>query len=68
MGVNAGCGQDARPGCFAGIALAQFQRLLHGVRPVADANRQNRTHALLPGPLEQLIPVGVVSRAVKVCV
>ena len=68
MGVDAGCGQDAGSFCFAGIPLAQFQRLLHGVWPVADANGQNRTHTLLPGPLEQLIPVGVVSRAVKVCV
>lgn len=68
MGVDAGCGQNARPGCFAGIASAQFQRLLHGVWPVADANGQNRAHSLLPGPLEQLIPIGVVPRAVKVCV
>jgi hypothetical protein len=68
MGVDAGCGQDAGPFCFAGIASAQFQRLLHGVWPVADANGQNRAHSLLPGPLEQLIPVGVVPRAVKVCV
>ena len=68
MGVDAGCGQDARPGCLAGITLAQFQRLLHGVWPVADANGQNRAHSLLPGPLEQLIPIGLVPRAVKVCV
>ena len=68
VGMNAGRGQDARYSGFAGVAAAQFQRLLHGVRPVADANRQNRTHALLPGPLQQLIPVGIVPRAVKMCV
>jgi hypothetical protein len=68
MGVDAGGGQDAGSLCFAGIALAQFQRLLHGVWPVADANGQNRTHSLLPGPLEQLIPIGIVPWAVKMCV
>jgi hypothetical protein len=68
MGVDAGCGQDAGPRELAGIALAQFQCLLHGVRPVADPDGQNRAHSLLPGPLEQFIPIGFVPWAVKVCV
>jgi hypothetical protein len=66
--VDAGCGQDARSFSSAGIALAQFQRLLHGVWPVTDANGQNGAHPLLPGPFQQLIPIGIVPRAVKVCV
>ncbi len=53
---------------LAGIASAQLQRLLHRIRAVSDANGQNGAHPLLPRPLQQLIPIGVIPRAVKMCV
>jgi hypothetical protein len=68
MGVDPGRGQNAGSFGLAGITLAQFQSLLHRVWAVADADGQNRTYALLPGSLQQLIPIGVVPRAVKMCV
>jgi hypothetical protein len=60
--------QDARYRRLAGVASAELQRLLHGVGPIADADGQNRAHSLLPRPLQQLIPVGFIARAVKMCV
>ena len=68
MRVDAGCGQNARYPRFAGIGLAQLQRLLHGIRSVSDADGQNRAYPLLPGPLQQFLPVGVVSGAIQMCV
>ena len=72
MRVNAGGGQNpwnaAGYPWFAGVAPAQLQGLLHGIRSISDANGQNRAYPLLPGPLQQLIPVGVVAGAIQMCV
>ena len=64
MGMDAGGGQNTGYPRFAGIGPAQLQRLLHGIRSISDADRQHRTYPLLPGPLQQLIPIGVVAGAV----
>ena len=68
MGVDARGGQDARCLRLARVLPAQLQRLVHGVRTLADPDRQHRPHPLLPGAVEQLIPVAVIARAVEVCV
>ena len=68
MGMDAGSGQYAGYPRLARIALAQLQRLLHGIRTIPNANRQDRTDSLLPGPLQQLLPVGVVAGAIQMCV
>ena len=68
MGMDAGGSQYAGYPRFAGIAPAQLQRLLHGIRSISDANRQDRTYPLLPGPPQQLIPVIVIAGAIQMCV
>ena len=60
-------GQDAGDPRFAGTAAAQFQCLLHGIGPLADANGKHCAHPLPPCPLQQLLPIGVIPRAVKMC-
>jgi hypothetical protein len=68
VGVDAGGGQNPGYPRFAGVAFAQLQRLLHGIRSISDANGQNRAHSLLPGSLQQFLPVRVVSGAIQMCV
>ena len=72
VGMDARGGQypwdRARYPRFTGIVPAQLQRLLHGIRSISNTDREDRTYPLLPGPLEQLIPVGVVAGAIQMCV
>ena len=58
-GVNGG---DAGP---IRVLAGEVERLVHGVRSIADADGENGSHAGVPGAGEQRVAVLVVARAVE---